>query len=440
MWIGIYLITNHMVKYFKNIIPKSSFSKNVLTLMTGTTISQAIPVAISPILTRLYSPEDFGIFALFLSLTTIFGAVVTGRYELAVMLPKEDEKAKSIVALCILISLAFCSVLFVIIAFFHSYIVNLLQDESISIWLYCVPFVVFLIGLFNSLNYYFTRKKEFQNIAKANVSKSISLSFSQMLFYFVKGGAFGLVIGRIVSAIVAPVFLLYRLPKSEKIIFEKEKIKTVAKRYIDFPKYSVWAGLFNNLALNFNNLIIPIVFSTTILGYFALVYRVLVLPFTLVSESLGQVFFKEASELKNQQKDVSKVIWKIASKMGIISVLGFGTLFFIVEFLFVFIFGEEWRIAGQYAKYLIPMFMIRFIVSPLTLMHSVFEAHKLSLFLQFLMFLISIISMYIAYILELDFKQFLLIFSTLMVSFYLLRFIVIIKIAKNHYKKKLEEE
>ena len=202
----------------------------------------------------------------------------------------------------------------------------------------------------------------------------------------------------------------------------------------------MWAGLFNNLALNFNNLIIPIVFSTTILGYFALVYRVLVLPFTLVSESLGQVFFKEASELKNQQKDVSKVIWKIASKMGIISVLGFGTLFFIVEFLFVFIFGEEWRIAGQYAKYLIPMFMIRFIVSPLTLMHSVFEAHKLSLFLQFLMFLISIISMYIAYILELDFKQFLLIFSTLMVSFYLLRFIVIIKIAKNHYKKKLEEE
>jgi len=424
-----------MCNIFKNIIPKSSFAKNVLTLITGTTISQAIPIAISPILTRIYGPEDFGVLALFVSLITIFSAVVTGRYELAVMLPKEDKKSRSIVALCILISLVFCTVLFIVIALFHSYFVELLEDDRISTWLYFVPLVLFLVGLFNTLNYYLSRKKEFQKVAKANVSKSVSLSVSQLLFHFVKSGAFGLVLGRIISAIVAPLFLLFNLKKSDKISFNKEKLSTVAKRYIDFPKYAMWAGLFNNLALNFNNLVIPIVYSTSILGYFALVYRVLVLPFTLVSTSVGQVFFKEVSELKNQNKNVSNVIWKVVKKMGLISVLGFGVLFFTVEYLFVFVFGEEWRIAGIYAQYLIPMFVIRFVVSPLTLIHSAFEAHKLSLLLQFLMFLLSVLSMYIAYIFKLDFEHFLMLFSSVMVMFYLLRFVVIIYIAKKPYNE-----
>jgi len=71
--------------------PKSEFSRNVLTPMTGTTITQAIPIAISPILTRIYTPEDFGVLALFVAITAIFGGIANGRYELATMLPKKDK-------------------------------------------------------------------------------------------------------------------------------------------------------------------------------------------------------------------------------------------------------------------------------------------------------------------------------------------------------------
>ena len=78
--------------------PKSEFTRNVLTLMTGTTIAQAIPIAISPILTRLYTPKDFGVLALFVAITSIFGSIANGRYELAIMLPKKDEDAINIFA------------------------------------------------------------------------------------------------------------------------------------------------------------------------------------------------------------------------------------------------------------------------------------------------------------------------------------------------------
>lgn len=83
--------------------PRSDFAKNVITLMTGTTIAQAIPIAISPILTRIYAPEDFGVFALYMAIASIFAVIATGRYEMAIMLPHEEDDVKSIVKLIILI-------------------------------------------------------------------------------------------------------------------------------------------------------------------------------------------------------------------------------------------------------------------------------------------------------------------------------------------------
>lgn len=84
--------------------PKSEFSRNVLTLMTGTTISQALPIAVAPILTRIYSPEDFGLFAFYFAIVSILAVLATGRYELAIALPKKRDDAYQIVILSSIIS------------------------------------------------------------------------------------------------------------------------------------------------------------------------------------------------------------------------------------------------------------------------------------------------------------------------------------------------
>ena len=112
--------------------PKSEFSRNVLTLMTGTTIAQAIPIAISTILTRIYTPEDFGIFALYMSIASMIAVVATGRYELAIMLPKKDEDAVSIVALSIIISFFVSFIALLIVSIFNTEIASLLGNPEIS--------------------------------------------------------------------------------------------------------------------------------------------------------------------------------------------------------------------------------------------------------------------------------------------------------------------
>ena len=109
--------------------PQSEYSQNVLTLMTGSTLSQAISIAVSPILTRLYKPEDFGLYAIFVAIITIIGTIASGRYELAIILPKKEEDAINIFGLGILITI-FMTVLTAILVFvFNDSIVYLLNNQ-----------------------------------------------------------------------------------------------------------------------------------------------------------------------------------------------------------------------------------------------------------------------------------------------------------------------
>ena len=343
--------------------------------MTGSTIANAIPVAISPILTRIYSPEDFGLLALFLAVTTIFGTIVNGRYELAIMLPKKDEDAINIVALGFIIMSLITLILFVIVIIFNEKIVHLLSNKDIGTWLYIVPLSIFLIGLFNLLNYFNNRKKHYKDIAKANIIKSITMVAFQIVVGYLREGAAGLISGQIASQMTANMKLLTNIIKNKLLLskISKKKILQVAKRYKEFPKFSIAGALANKATGNLTNILISIFYNVSTLGFYSLVQRVLGVPSVLIGNSIGQVFFEEASKEKQLTGKAVKVFKSIVKKLFIIGAPSFGILFFIVEDLFAFVFGEEWRVAGGYARIMIPVFFIGFIVSTVSIVDSIFE-------------------------------------------------------------------
>ena len=143
---------------------KSDFLRNAFTLITGTIIAQALPIAISPILSRMYSPEDFGVLALFMSIIVVFGSVANARYEMAIIIPKSEKDAISIFLLGLIISVVLSLLLLIVVIVFHNPILKLLDNKDISFWLYFVPLAVLGIGIFNALNFYNTRVKKFKNI------------------------------------------------------------------------------------------------------------------------------------------------------------------------------------------------------------------------------------------------------------------------------------
>ncbi len=402
-----------MLNIFK---PKSEFNRHVLTLMTGTTIAQAIPIAISPILTRIYTPEDFGVFALFVAITSIFGSIANARYELAIMLPKKDEDAINIFALGFIITSIISLILLILVVLFHDYYVTLLNNKSIGVWLYFVPIAVFFTGLYNILNYFNNRKKYYKNIANATIIKSIITAVIQLSIGFLKGGVSGLISGQLISQMFANMRLFENILKDKLLISRISKVKIIAlaKRYKDFPKFSMWAVLANTLSLHLANILISLFYSVATLGFYSLVQRVLGIPSALIGGSIGQVFFQEATKERQRTGKAINTYRNTVKKLIILGLPSFGILFFIVEDLFAFVFGEEWRIAGEYAKIMIFLFVIRFVSSPLAIIVSVFEKQKQALIINIILILTSIGTLYFSNMLHIEFKLFLVLFTALM--------------------------
>ena len=420
--------------------PKSEFSRNVLTLMTGTTIAQAIPIAISPILTRIYTPEDFGVFALFIAVTSIFGSIASGRYELAIMLPKKDEDAVYIFVLGLIITCFITIILFILMILFNDYLTKLLGNEEISFWLYFVPLTVFFTGLWNLLNYYNNRKKNYKDIANAIVVKSIVLVIFQLIVGLLKHGVIGLIVGQIISQIIANFKLLKNIYTDKKLILSisKLKIRALSRRYISFPKHNMIPSMLDKLTSQLIYIIIPKIFSLLVSGQFFLANRIVNLPVSLMSNSISQVYLQKISENKNKKIKNMDIFISTIKKLFIIALpIGIAG-FFLSPNIFLFIFGKEWIISGEIAQYLFLIFLVTFCISPLSVSFIPSMDLKKSAYWQYLYFCTSTLFFLITLYLKLDLKTFLIFFvihEYVLYGIYLYLIILTIRKMDNNIKE-----
>ena len=413
----------------KKLKPNSEFSRNVLTLMTGTTIAQAIPVAITPVLTRLYTPEEFGLLALFVSISLVFSTIASGRYELAIMLPEKDEDAINIAALGVLIATILSFVLFFVVVLFSTKLSQLLGNNEIRIWLYFVPCVVWMIGLYNILKYLNTRKKLYKDVAISNVYKSTSMVVVQLVLGFIKLGVNGLIIGQIIAHLSANYKLIRNTVRNFDFkCINGSVIKYQAKRYINFPKFSLLASLANNLSFNLINIFVPMIYSLSTLGFYSLAEKMLGIPSSFIGTSIAQVFFQEGALEKQRTGKVICTFDGALKKLIVISIPVFGVLFFVVEDVFGFVFGEDWKIAGTFTMILIPMFAVRFVVSSVSAIDTIMEKQKFFLLFNIILLINNIIILYVSR--ELPFTEMLTYLSISILFIYLIYGVVLRKMAK----------
>lgn len=352
-----------MVKYLKN-----EFGKNTLTLLTGTIIAQAIPIAIAPILTRLYSPEDFGLFALYLGLLTTISVVISCRYEQAILFPSDDSDAVNLVALSIGLAFLVSLLALIIILSFGSTISIWVGSPEIEPLLYFLPIALLASGFYQSLSAWSNRKKEYTLLAKSRVSQSLVLSGVQ-----VAGGIAGsstfLVLGDFLGRVSLAVSLFFRSRKyflSKRYVLSISKQKMLMQKYKKFPIYDVWGTLANTASYQVQNILFPVFYGLASAGYYFLILRVLQAPLSIISSSLTDVFKQKLTDPQTSDEDLKRYYKNMFFGL-LLTGLPLLILFILfAEPMFVFIFGQEWRPAGAYAVILAPMFYLRFIASPLS--------------------------------------------------------------------------
>jgi O-antigen/teichoic acid export membrane protein len=369
----------------RKLLSQSSYARNVITLMAGTGMAQIIPLLISPMLTRLYTPEDFGMFAFYLAVVSIAAVPVTGRYELAIVLPKNDRNAIHIVALSLGLSFCVSFLMLLLIYFFDQEIVNLLNLPELDMWIYCVPLSTMLIGMYMSLNYWSNRKGHYRCLAISRVAQTGFGSVAQLSLAYFFAGPVGLVCGQLIGQFLAILLLLYSTHKENRKQYRSlnwSRAAGLARKYKNFPRIMVAGHALNAASGQMPLIILNTVFGAATAGFYTLVQRVLSMPMTLIASAIGDVFRQEASKKYASDGNCREVYVNSFKRLLIIAIVPFISLFSITPMLFTIIFGEPWRVAGEYAQILAPMFFMQFITSPLSPMFIIGQKQKLDFFWQ----------------------------------------------------------
>lgn len=391
---------------FNRFIPKSTFAKHTSILLIGTVIAQAIPVVCSPILTRIYLPEDFGSWTLFISVASLFNVIATARYELAIVLPEKDDDAYQILGLSIGISLlmgVITALLLLVLTYILLPAISGIVGTPISIhvssvFFFLIPIMVILTGIYNSFNYWSTRQKTY----KKNALSRIALSVSNMIIALVLGYYFhikeGLVWGLIVGQMVALFILIAQNTNELNILYESlrwEKIRKNMKEYSNLPKYNSPHAF---LDIVHNNIIIFFVehfFGKHMLGLYGFTFRILKTPASLIGSAASQVFFQQASKMHSEGKDLRNMLWNIYKKLLIAGVPAFVFLILFAPAAFAFFFGEEWRMAGIIAQCISPWLFFNYLLSPVATIAIIKNKQKQAMFITLLDVVLKVIMLVI---------------------------------------------
>lgn len=353
-------------------IRSSTIAKNLSLLVSGTVLAQLLAVGFQVILRRVFSPAEFGAFAVYMSLVGILITVATFRYEQAIVLPKDKEKAVSLLKLTFVLAFLMALLCLLGIVIFKNDIIKWIGfPEIYSNWLYVLPLSIIVFSFAQSLNFFLIREKNFKLSATNKIYRRAGEGIIQTSFGF-SGTSIGLVFGDIVGR----AFMIIRSVLKISLSWKKSSVmdlRFAAKEYKDFPLKNGLPALFNTFSALLPILFINKLFNEEVTGFFDLARMVLIVPLSLVTASLSQVLLQNFSEKKNKRRSIKKDA--IGTFLGLlIPAAAFGIIiFFGGETLFSWIFGKANEVAGDYASIIVWAFALKFIVSPFNMLFTAFE-------------------------------------------------------------------
>jgi O-antigen/teichoic acid export membrane protein len=347
---------------------KSQYLKSVATLASGTALAQAIPLAISPVLTRLYTPENFGMLAVFTAIVSSLSPAVCGKYEVAMVLPQSNSQGIELLGIALWFAFIMSSVFLLVVTFFSGSILSLLKAQNLSGWIYLTPIFLFLTGLMTAMTYFANRQQDYGMMARSKIVRAFSAALISIVLGMAGFGVSGLIFGVIVGLLFAVGYLFYLFGRqfTPGFLTWNSSKKTLLKNYKDFPLYNASSGLLDGITMSLPVFFLAHYFPETVVGFFALVLRIGNTPLSFISGSVSQVNLKKIVDLVNNKQDIRSYLFKLTG--GLFLLVLPPTILFVIfsPALFANLFGAQWREAGHYMQILIPAMSVKFIVSTLS--------------------------------------------------------------------------
>ncbi|WP_027906863.1 lipopolysaccharide biosynthesis protein [Pseudomonas taiwanensis] len=361
----------------------AAFFSRVARVLVGTIGAQAITIGVMLLLVRLYTPTEIGAFSVWFSFATIFAVVVTGRYELAIFSTRLEKDFQAVVKLVINLTLITSLVIAVGVALAGHFISPL--PEVVSDYWLALAIVSLGLGANKLVLSLLTYQQSFNRLGVARISLAASIAVGQVAAFYAVGGISGLVYGQLIGVVVATVLAALWVGRPLIIACATtpwRAVRAVAIQYLNFPKFSLPADLVNTVASQMPVILLASKFGGESAGWFALTLKVMGAPISLLAASVLDVFKEQAARDYRESGDCRTIFFKTFKLLALLALAPFVALWGFGEWAFGFIFGEAWTESGRYAVLMIPLFYMRFVVSPLSYTIYIAQRQNLDLIWQ----------------------------------------------------------
>ena len=414
---------------------ENTLFKNILKLISGEGIGRVIGFMAAPFITRLYTPSDFGILAIFASLCALCYPFCTLRYNIAIPLHPNEKVGINALAACLLILVVNTVIMCVTFIFFHSQILSLCSSENIDAFWYFVPIAFFFCGIFEILSYYSTRYRYFSIIAKVTVTQKIIGASTKIVLGLLHPNVIGLLIGNILAE--SGGLTLYirsyweRLRNSARDVTWR-KICFVLKRYMDCPLYRLPSQILQTASGSLPILYFVWHFGTVTTGHISMAMTMLSVPVSLACKSVGKAFYGEiASHGRRNSEEISTLTVRIMIRLFVVSIIPFTLIICFGPWIFRTFFGAEWIQSGTFARYLCFYLIFRFVYSPISDgIFNVFEQQKLVFWLEVSRIVIVASSLFISYFYDFSVTNTIVIYSLALTVQYIFSIILVFHILR----------
>lgn len=365
---------------------KNEIVRNCTTLLSGTAVAQCITFLAYPVIARLYSSEDFGLYTTILSYIDILVILSTARYEQAIMITKDPKEIAAIVKLCrrlclgvtALITIATC-----IILLFN-------EASKPDMLILFIPLLVFFNGQYRIYLLLFNKYKEFKQIAFSDISTNLSGTVLKIALGIVGLFRVGLPIATVLGRIVGNINYRLRMRKISLPQPDKGTIKAMIKKHRNFPLYSMPKDFINSFSANLPFTLLAIYFDEASIGLFAMAFTFTFRPMNLVNSAYERVLYERISTKHlNHEPIVKDIVRFFGYNYAVLTPL------FVIAFIFArpiltFILGAEWATSATYFRYMLPWIYVMLISSSISFIPNIFGTQRTEAVMYLILFIVRL--------------------------------------------------
>jgi O-antigen/teichoic acid export membrane protein len=389
-----------MMRVLRALLPKGRLRRAAVVLMTGTAFGQLLVLLASPLLTRLYTPDDFGVLGVFSALLMVFGIAVSLRYELAISLAEDDARMVNLLALSLVIAMLVSSLVGVVLWLWGEMVAGWLKTEALRPLLWLLPVGILAVGCNRTLTHWAIRRQAFGHITRTQISRSVGQITIQIGCGYLALGPIGLLIGQIIGQSAGITTLALAFCRIEGKLWRTVRLRDMARaavRYRNLPMFGAGADLLSNAGRFGPALLVAALYGAEVAGWFALAQRILATPVSL-SNAVARVYLSEAPRrARAEGTGIYKLFKTTTWRLLAFGVLALGLVMVAGPQLFGLVFGSVWTEAGRYAQFLAFVSLGQLVVGPIAQTLTVFERQDLQLACDALRFALLLLIFFAAH-------------------------------------------